>query len=358
MRRLLSLGVTVAALALATPATALNPQNAGLQVALRAFGLYAGAIDGIAGPRTVAAVRSFQRSRGLPPTGLADLRTRRALGPLGRPLFGRRALVHGRFGWDVSVLQFLLARRGLYRGALDGYFDGQTARALRRYQRSVRLRPDGVAGRATYAAFALSRVPVAHVQRATSRRYRVRAGDTLSAIAHRFRTTVAALARANRLRPNGILRQGIVLRIPGSSVSARPSAPRLATSPSAVRLIIDRTSGRYGLNAHLVRALAWMESGFQPNVRSPVGAWGVMQILPVTWDFVERVLLGRRVAKTAEGNVQVGVIYLRHLLRQFNGNERLALAAWYQGPASVKKHGVLKVSRTFVANVLALKQRL
>lgn len=360
MRRLLSLGVVTAALALAGPAVAANPQNAGLQVALRAFGLYSGAIDGIAGPRTVAAVRAFQRRKGLPATGLADLRTRRALGPLGKPLFGRRMLRRGRFGWDVSVLQFLLARRGLYHGALDGYFDGQTGRALRRYQHSVKLRPDGVAGRATYAAFALTRVPVARIQRAAARRYRVRAGDTLSGIAHRFGTTVAALARANGLRPSGILREGALLRIPGGrkAVRARPAATALATSPTTVREIIDRTANRYGLNPHLVRAVAWMESGFQPNVRSSAGAWGVMQIIPATWDFVERSLLGRRVPRTAEGNVRVGVLYLRHLLRQFSGDERLALAAWYQGPASVRKHGVLKVSRTFVANVLALKQRL
>ncbi|MGH3005723.1 MAG: peptidoglycan-binding domain-containing protein, partial [Gaiellaceae bacterium] len=67
-------------------------QVPGLQVALRARGLYLGQIDGIAGPMTAGAVRKFQRQRGLQVDGIAGPRTRRALGRLGRPLFGARLL--------------------------------------------------------------------------------------------------------------------------------------------------------------------------------------------------------------------------------------------------------------------------
>src|SRR3954469_19840122 len=99
--------------AAAADAATLNPQHAGLQVALRAQGLYLGPIDAIIGPKTVAAVRKFPRVHGRRGTGIADDRTRRELGPLGTPLFGSRALVRGKFGWDVAVLQFLLNRRGI-----------------------------------------------------------------------------------------------------------------------------------------------------------------------------------------------------------------------------------------------------
>src|SRR5437867_13177699 len=95
--------------ALLPPATAsarVNPQIAGLQVALRAYGLYLGPIDGIAGSATVRGVRRFQRRVGLHVDGKAGTATRRAFGPLGRPLFGARTLRRGAFGWDVSVLQF------------------------------------------------------------------------------------------------------------------------------------------------------------------------------------------------------------------------------------------------------------
>src|SRR5215813_12390091 len=99
--RIAIVGALAAAFALpAAASSAVNPQHAGLQVALRAQGLYLGPIDAIIGPKTVAAVRSFQRVHGLKITGIADLRTRRALGPLGTPLFGSRPLSRGKFGWD------------------------------------------------------------------------------------------------------------------------------------------------------------------------------------------------------------------------------------------------------------------
>ena len=63
--RLLLVGTVLAAVMAATPsalgAGGRNPQTAGLQVALRAQGLYRGPIDAISGPGTVAAVRDFQR---------------------------------------------------------------------------------------------------------------------------------------------------------------------------------------------------------------------------------------------------------------------------------------------------------
>src|SRR5437764_15326121 len=159
--RLAIAGVLAAAWAAAGSAgAALNPQHAGLQVALRAQGLYLGSIDGIVGPHTVAAVRAFQNTHGLRVTGIADLPTRRELGPLGRPLFGSRAIAHGCFGWDVAVLQFLLNKHGV-RVPVNAYLDRPTMAGLRRYQRLMHLTPDGVAGPRTFAALGLqSRVPV------------------------------------------------------------------------------------------------------------------------------------------------------------------------------------------------------
>jgi soluble lytic murein transglycosylase-like protein len=128
-----------------------------------------------------------------------------------------------------------------------------------------------------------------------------------------------------------------------------------STPAARVRSLLNYWSAVYGVDATLVRAVAWMESGYQTNLTSSVGAWGVMQILPPTWSYVETVLLGRQIPRTASGNIRVGVLYLRQLLREFRGNERLALAAWYQGPASVRKRGALRETKLFVANVLALR---
>jgi LysM repeat protein len=353
--RLAFAGALAAGLAAATPASALNPQHAGLQVALRAQGLYCGPIDAIVGPRTLAAVRSFQRSHGLEVTGIADVRTRRALGPLGTPLFGSRQLGRGMLGWDVAVLQFLLDHHGV-NVPVNGYMDGPTLRGLRRYQRELRLAADGVAGPATFTAFGLqTHVPVRAARATAFRRYVVKPGDSLTAIAKQVGTTVSKLAHLNKLDPAHPLLIGTKLRF--VAAVAAPTAVS-ATNAVTVRESLDTWAMHYGIDPRLARALAWMESGYNNSVVSPVGAQGVMQLLPTTWSYVETVLIGHPVQHGADGNVEVGIAYLHHLLAVFGGNEQLALAGWYQGERSVKAHGPYKVSKVFVANVLALRQRM
>jgi peptidoglycan hydrolase-like protein with peptidoglycan-binding domain len=290
---------TVVAFLLPAPAAAvMNPQIPGLQIALRSRGLYLGPIDGIAGPLTVRAVKRLQRSTGLAVDGIAGLRTRRELGRLGRPLYGSRTLRLRMVGWDVSVLQFLLNQRGCRTSVIDGSFGRETYRAVRRCQRRARIAEDGIAGRATMRAL-----------------------------------RVGAPHRASR-------------------------APLRDTSPASIRIALAYWANRYGIDRSLVRALAWMESGNQANVRSPAGAWGVMQVTPATWRYVESVLLRDRVPRTANGNVRVGITYLHQLLHTFSGRLRRALGAYYQGPASVQAHGLLGETRMFVRNVLALRERM
>ena len=105
--------------------------------------------------------------------------------------------------------------------------------------------------------------------------------------------------------------------------------------------------------ARLISGLA--ESKTNVATTLVAGAFPVLQILPPTWSYVETVLLGRQVPRTASGDIKIGVLYLRQLLREFGGNSRLALAAWYQGPAAVRERGVLPETKVFVANVLALR---
>jgi LysM repeat protein len=374
--RILLIGVVAAAVAAAAPpafASGRNPQTAGLQVALRAQGLYRGTIDAISGPGTVAAVRKFQRIHGLRVTGIADARTRRALGPLGRPLFGARSLHRGNFGWDVAVLQFLLVRQGI-NVPVNAYYDAPTLHGVRVLQHRLHLRRDGVVGPHTLSAIVRRQpVPLAHrvvvatvhhshTHRTTLHVHVVRAGESLSSIARRYGTTVAKLARVNHLDPAHVLLIGTKLRIP--HVSARPQ--HVTTQPAAyrsgqvasVRALIDYWAAHYGVDVHLVRALAWMESGYNNSLVSSVGARGIMQLLPTTFRFAETDLIGHRVTHNANGNVRAGVAYIAHLLHDFHGNKRLALAGWYQGERAVRKHGLYKVSRPFVANVLALAQRM
>jgi LysM repeat protein len=352
VRRLALIAGVVALVAPAAAQAGVNPQIAGLQVALRAHGLYLSQIDGIAGPRTAAAVHAFQRKHGLP-VGPANTRTRLALGPLGAPLFGSRTLRRGDFGWDVSVLQFLLTRRGVYSGALDGYLGKQTAAALRRYQRLMHLNVDAIVGPRTLSAIVQrDRVPVrVHKVVVAAAVHVVRVGDTLTAIAARHGTTVKALAAANRIDPAKPILIGQRLRVPVATAG-------LVSAHVDVRAKLDAWAARLGVDHHLVRALAWMESGYQTRIVSDVGARGVLQTLPSTRRYVENVLVGHRLPKTVDGDIEVGIVYLRHLLTVFQGNERLALAGWYQGERAVRKYGLFKITKPFVANVLALRTRM
>ena len=273
---------------------AVRPQVAGLQVALRAHGLYLGPIDGIYGPMSARGLRQFQRRAGLDVDGRLGPATRHALGPLGRPGFGSRTVRRGSLGLDVSVTQFLLAKSGPAL-VINGYFGPRTERAVRRFQRAHRLAVDGIAGPRTLRALRTARSC-----------HGVHLSDT----------------------PVGL-----------------------------VRSLLDYWAAYYAVDRSLIRALAWMESGYQADVTSPAGAWGVLQILPLTWTYVETVLIGRSVPRTVSGNIRVGVAFMRELLGEFNGNQHAALAAWYQGPASVSKRGPFRETRRFVANVIALKQR-
>jgi Transglycosylase SLT domain/Putative peptidoglycan binding domain len=273
-----------------------SPQVAGLQVALVHEGAYAGQIDAVLGPQTEAAVRRFQATAGLAVDGVAGPQTRHALGRFGRPLFGTRTIQKGMAGWDVAVLQYLLVGNHLLAGRPDGAFGPLTRAAVVRYQRAHGLVPDGVVGPATAAALCPT--------------------------------------------PSCAWTGGEVV------------------SKASVRALLDHWADAYGVDRHLVRGIAWQESGYQPQMVSRQGAVGVMQITPETWTFVEGTLIGRPVAPTVEGNIRVGVAYVRYLLQLFGGDTVKAVAAYYQGPASVSVEGVLPPTQVYVDDVLALSQRL
>ena len=356
MRRFAVL-LTIAALAVLAPSGAsAKPlpeyQVAGLQVALYRFGYYKGPIDGIAGPMTNRAIVAFQRERKLTTDGKAGKQTRVALGRYGRPLFGVRTLRRGKVGFDVSVLQFLLAKHGLPPQRLNSNFGPATEELVKKFQRKAGLPVDGIVGKATRAALvsvkATKQKATAKKAKPELRRHVVQPGETLTAIAERNGTTVRALASTNKLDPSSVLLIGAKLLVPTRKTVARKAS---------VAASINRWAAHYGVSPRLARALAWQESGFQPHVRSSVGATGVMQVIPATRDFVELFVIGQRVPRTTDGGIRIGVAYLDHLLGEFKGNVRRALGAYYQGPAAVRADGLYPETRQFVANVLALRGR-
>jgi LysM repeat protein len=188
---------------------------------------------------------------------------------------------------------------------------------------------------------------------ATGGSHRVRPGETLSSIAARYRTSVAALARRNKLSNPNLIIAGTTLKVPSRSPAA--SSGPAPVSRSAVGEMLDRQARSHGVDPALVKAIAWHESGWQQHVVSSAGAIGVMQVMPGTAKQVNSWHGQRLKVRNAEDNIHLGVMYLRWLL-QTMGTQPRALAAYYTGPGNVGKR-LNKIQRRYVKAVLAQRAR-
>ena len=83
-----------------------------------------------------------------------------------------------------------------------------------------------------------------------------------------------------------------------------------------------------------------------------------MQVMPGTWDWVQQNLAaGPLDPSSTQDNVKAGTLYLNQLLRDTGGDERMAVAAYYQGLGSVREHGLFDETEQYVNNVMALRGR-
>jgi hypothetical protein len=99
-------------------------------------------------------------------------------------------------------------------------------------------------------------------------------------------------------------------------------------------VIINRNASKYSMDASLIRAVIEAESSFNSRAVSRKGAIGLMQLMP---DTARR--MGAKRPFEPEQNIEAGTKYLKHLMQRFNGDLKLALAAYNAGPRAVERYG-------------------
>ena len=97
---------------------------------------------------------------------------------------------------------------------------------------------------------------------------------------------------------------------------------------------IERVAAENGLDPTLIKAVALVESGFNPSAVSSKGAKGIMQFMPST---ARR--YGLKNLHDPYESLRAGARHLRDLLDEFGGDQTLAIAAYNAGPEAVRRHG-------------------
>lgn len=214
--------------------------------------------------------------------------------------------------------------------------------------------------------------------------YTVKAGDTLSGIAAKYKTTVSALASANKISNPGLIYVGQKLTVSGSSTT-QSTKEQLVTnnfpgytyadevvnaanenkhalvgsnvlSRAQMQQIVHDTAVSMGVDPRLALAHAYVESGFDATAVSPANAIGVMQVIPSSGEWASQ-LVGRKLdLLNPYDNVVAGVAIIRSLHGSADNFDQ-AIAGYYQGLGGVQRYGMRPDTEKYVAKVKSAMAR-
>jgi soluble lytic murein transglycosylase-like protein len=143
------------------------------------------------------------------------------------------------------------------------------------------------------------------------------------------------------------------LQGPAAGAPAPAATASLAPAPvppEQIDALVNQNAATWQVDPSLVKAIIANESGFNANATSPVGAQGLMQLMPATAQGV-----GVKDSYDPAQNVAGGTRYLKGLLDRFHGDVKLAVAAYNAGPGAVEKYGDVPPyaeTKNYVQNVL------
>jgi soluble lytic murein transglycosylase-like protein len=126
---------------------------------------------------------------------------------------------------------------------------------------------------------------------------------------------------------------------PSLAIAAK-SAPQIELptasdyTPRPFASLVDSIAERHEVDCDLVHSMIRVESNYNPLAVSSKGALGLMQLVPAT---ARR--FGVSDSFNPVENVEGGVRYIKYLLDHYNGDHRLALAAYNAGEGAVERYG-------------------
>jgi soluble lytic murein transglycosylase-like protein len=146
---------------------------------------------------------------------------------------------------------------------------------------------------------------------------------------------------------NTALRQALAPQQPPATVATDAPAP---VPPEQINALVQQNADVWQVDPALIKSVIANESSFNANATSPVGAQGLMQLMPET-----AAALGVKDPYDPAQNVAGGTRYLKSLLDRFKGDTRLAVAAYNAGPGAVEKYNDVPPyaeTQNYVKNVL------